>query len=190
MKKVLNVGIGGRSFTIDEDAYHKLDRYLDEFRRKTQMGFLTKEVMEDLEIRIAELFLESLSNRGEVVSIALVDRVIATLGMPDGSSSDLGQDNNSYGNAIPETPVRKLYRDPDNKLVGGVCSGLSLFSGIDLVLIRILFLIALIFGGVGFWIYIIVWFVAPLARTATQKCEMRGLPVTAENLRKFSTSAK
>lgn len=190
MKKVLNVGIGGRSFTIDEDAYHKLDRYLDEFRRKTQMGFLTKEVMEDLEIRIAELFLESLSNRGEVVSIALVDRVIATLGMPDGSSSDFGPDNSTYGNTIPEAPVRKLYRDPDNKLVGGVCSGLSLFSGIDLVLIRILFLIALLFGGVGFWVYIIVWFVAPLARTATQKCEMRGLPVTAENLRKFSTSAK
>ena len=82
--------------------------------------------------------------------------------------------------------MKKLFRDPDNKSLGGVCSGLALYLIADVVLLRVLFVIALFMGGVGFWAYIIFWIVAPMAYTAAQKCEMRGLPVTAENLRKFS----
>ncbi|MPM94864.1 hypothetical protein SDC9_142013 [bioreactor metagenome] len=88
MKKVLNVGIGGTSFIIDEDAYQKLDQYLEKFRQKTQMGIQAKDVMEDLEARIAELFNEFLKSNQEVVNIALVNRVIAQLGMPDGEVND------------------------------------------------------------------------------------------------------
>ena len=85
MKQVLNVGIGGRSFVIDEDAFDRLNSYLNAFRSKTGMGYQTKEVMDDLEMRIAEIFSESLSSRQEVVDICLVERVISQLGMPDGS---------------------------------------------------------------------------------------------------------
>ena len=85
MKQVLNVGIGGRSFVIDEDAFDRLSSYLNAFRSKTGMGYQTKEVMDDLEMRIAEIFTESMSSRQEVVDISLVERVIAQLGMPDGS---------------------------------------------------------------------------------------------------------
>ena len=83
---------------------------------------------------------------------------------------------------------KKLYRDSDNKLVGGVCSGFSCYFDVDVTVLRVLFLAALILGGFGFWIYIVVWFVAPMAKTASQKCEMRGLPINAENLRRFSNS--
>lgn len=189
MKKVLNVGIGGRSFTIDEDAYQKLDAYLEKFRQKTQMGYQTKEVMDDLEMRIAELFSDSLTSKQEVVNMALVNKVISQLGMPDGtpgssSDYDFRQDiNDSYSY---QRPVKKLYRDSDSKVIGGVCSGFAAYFDIDIMIIRVVFLIALFCGSLGFWIYVIFWIVAPLATTAAQKCEMRGLPVTAENMRKFS----
>src|SRR5574344_1778254 len=91
MKKVLNVGIGGRTFVINEDAYQKLDAYIEKFRQKTQMGFQTKEVIDDLEMRIADLFTESLGNNRDVVSLTLVNQVISQLGMPDGSSGEIGR---------------------------------------------------------------------------------------------------
>jgi len=185
MKKVVNVGIGGRSFIIDEDAYQKLENYLTKFRERTKMGVQTGDVMEDLEQRIAELFSESLRTGQEVVNQALVNRIIAQLGMPDGEAAE---DDFSSKKETTHSgyAAKRLYRDPDNKSLGGVCSGLALYLNLDISLVRVLFFISLFMGGIGFWAYIIFWIVAPLATTATQKCEMRGIPVTAENLRKYS----
>ncbi len=189
MKKVVTVGIGGRSFVIDEDAYQKLERYLAKFRQKTGEGSEAADIMEDLEQRIAELFYEELSGKGEVVSISMVNRVVDQLGMPDGSpAEDFGEGNsNATFNTPPFAAIKRLYRDPDNRVIGGVCSGLGHYLNIDMVIIRVIFAISLFMGGLGFWAYIIFWIVAPQAMTASQKCEMRGIPVTAENLRKFSS---
>jgi phage shock protein PspC (stress-responsive transcriptional regulator) len=85
-----------------------------------------------------------------------------------------------------ENVVRKLFRNPDDKKIAGVCSGLAVYFGLDVTIIRIVFLAALIFGFTGFWIYLIVWIVAPEAKTPVEKCELRGLPTTEENLQKFS----
>lgn len=85
-----------------------------------------------------------------------------------------------------QTPTKRLYRNPDDKRVGGVCSGLSIFFGIDVVLIRVIFLIALFFGTCGFWMYLAVWIAAPEALTADQKCELHGLPKTEDNLKRFT----
>ena len=183
MKKVINVGIGGRSFVIDEDAYQQLEKYLEKFRDKIGMGVQTKDVMEDLEQRISELFAESLKSEQEVVNLSLVSKVISQLGMPDGSPAD--DDFNSF-ETVNKVVTKRLYRDPDSRVIGGVCSGLAYYLNVDVVLVRVLFCIAFMLGGVGFWGYIIFWIVTPLANTASKKCEMRGLPVTAENLRKFS----
>ena len=189
MKKVVTVGIGGRSFVIDEDAYQKLERYLAKFRQKTGEGSEAADIMDDLEQRIAELFYDELSKSVEVVNISVVNRVIAQLGMPDGTAADDSADfaNQSASAGLNQTVVKRLYRDPDNRIIGGVCSGLSYYVNIDMVLIRVIFAISLFLGGLGFWAYIIFWIIAPQAMTASQKCEMRGLPVTAENLRKFSS---
>lgn len=189
MKKVVTVGIGGRSFVIDEDAYQKLERYLDKFRQKTGNGNEAADIMEDLEQRIAELFYEELSGKGEVVNISSVNKVISQLGMPDGSPVDESSDYSSEPSATAanQTVVKRLYRDPDNRVIGGVCSGLGHYLNIDMIIIRVIFGISLFMGGLGFWAYIIFWIVAPQAMTAAQKCEMRGIPVTAENLRKVSS---
>ena len=97
----------------------------------------------------------------------------------------------AYGAGAEEQRVpKKLFRDSDDRMIGGVCSGLGFYLGADPVLVRVLFLIALLFGTLGFWVYLIIWIVAPLAVNPVQKCEMRGLAPTAENLGKFSNKSK
>ncbi len=196
MKQVLNVGIGGRSFVIDEDAFERLNSYLNAFRSKTAMGYQTKEVMDDLEMRIAEIFTESLSSRQEVVDITLVERVISQLGMPDGSDipGDCGgscsgdQSGDYWHQGRDGRAVRKLYRDKDHNVIGGVASGLACYFDIDVLVVRILFVVLFIFGSFGGWLYIILWIAVPPAVTSADKCRMRGLPVTAENIRRFHNS--
>lgn len=189
MKRVVNVGIGGKSFVMDNDAYAKLGKYLDKFKNGAGMGMQSKEVMDDLEGRIAELFTDSLGAYKEVVDIELVNRVISQLGMPNGEpfvDTDDEQSGGASGNPL-NTP-RKLYRDPQNKSIGGVCAGLAIYLNLDIALVRVIFVVCFFMGSASFWVYIILWIVAPLAKTASQKCEMYGLPVTAENIKIFSSS--
>lgn len=187
MKKTVSVAIGGRNFILDESAYNALGTYLDSFRagiRNSGDSSSCPEVMEELEMRIADLFAEKLKGR-EVVDMSIAGSVIEQLGMPDWTISP--EDN---GGRQPKEDrkghVRRFFRDTDNRLIGGVCSGLSSYMNVDVVLIRIIFVVALLLGSAGFWIYVIIWLIAPAARTAVQKCELRGIPATAENIRRFS----
>jgi len=192
MKKVLNISLGGRSFNLEEDAYKRLRDYLDHFRARlnasgTGVPFTQNaEVMEDLESRVAELFLQEIGTGGRVVNLALVERVTGQLGMPDGAP----EGPETAGEAAEEPVRKKIYRDYDNRRIGGVCSGLAVYLDVDVVLVRVLMLVALIAGTAGFWIYVICWIAIPKAATAAQKCEMYGLPVTAENLAKFTNKKK
>jgi len=184
MKKVINAGIGGRSFTIDEDAYQKLEAYLSSFRKQANMGYESKEVMDEVESRIADLFSEALSAvHQDVVNLRMVEDVIFRIGMPDGSTEFNTEEHTTGQNVNAQ---KRLYRNPDSKIIGGVCGGLAAYFDVDVTIIRILAVIALFFGSAGFWAYIVFWIVAPVAVTATQKCEMHGIPATAENIRRFS----
>ncbi len=189
MKTVVNVGIGGRSFVMDNDAYARLGNYLDKFKQSAQMGVQTKEVMDDLECRIAELFAENLGTFKDVVDIDLVNRVIGQLGMPNGEPfTDSAEESESKSSGLHSNAPRKFYRDPENKSIGGVCAGLALYFNLDVALVRVLFVLCFFMGSASFWVYIFLWIIAPLARNAAQKCEMHGLPVTAENLSRFSNA--
>lgn len=183
MKTVINLSIGGRAFTIDDDAYQKLDSYLSEFKSKIGSDWQSKEVMDEVEQRIAELFTETLGNgRQNVISLNIVNDVISRIGMPDGSAP-----SEVYTGASNVKATKKFYLDPDDKKIAGVCSGLAAYFDIDATILRILFVVAFFCGSAGFWAYIIFWIVAPKAVTAAQRCEMRGIPTTAENLRKYSS---
>ena len=185
MKKTIYAGIGGRSFTLDEDAYNRLDAYLKLFRTRVKDVSVT-EVMDDLESRIAELFTEKVGADGtRVVDIDLVNNVIDQLGMPDGSQMPGSGGAAQQEAGKPATP-HKLYRDPTSARVAGVCSGLAQYFDIDVTLVRILMLVAIFAGTAGFWVYVILWIVVPKAMTAAQQCEMCGLAPTAENLAKFA----
>lgn len=188
MKKTINVAIGGCSFTIDEDAYKTLDEYLERFRDALDKSSSSTDVMDELEGRIADLLKARLRGR-EVVDLAMAQQVVGQLGYPDGyrAEEDKGKkDEYHYSGTDGENPARKLFRDPDGKKIAGVCSGLALFLGIDVTLIRVIFLVALICGSAGFWIYLVIWIAAPEAKTAAEKCELRGIPANAENIKRFT----
>ena len=189
MKKTINAAIGGCSFTIDEDAYETLNEYLENFKGALDNSSSSADVMDELEVRIADLLKSQLGGR-EVVDNRMAKEIVGLLGYPANHHPANGQtgtreqtENCEYDNV---KPVSKLFRDPDGKRIAGVCSGLALYLGVDVVVVRILFLIALICGSAGFWIYLVVWIAAPEARTAAEKCELRGIPATAENIRRFT----
>lgn len=200
MKKVVNASVGGRSFSMDEDAYARLVAYFNHFKDRLGADAQTarEEVMSDLEGRIAELFDQGIGGASyRVVDLALVSKVVGQLGMPDGSAEpteDFSENSNSRKTSGPDfsysgkkgSAGRKFYRDPDSKAIGGVCSGLAALLDIDVTLVRIILLLALIFWGTGFLIYVILWIVVPEARTAAQKCEMHGMEPTAEYMAQFT----
>lgn len=187
MKKVVNAAIGGRSFVMDEDAYSKLRKYLEAFRKGGKLGPQSQEVMDGIEERIAELFSEGLGPYRNMVDTMLVERIIAQLGMPDGEPYiENGTDPISdifSGNR----PSRKFYRNPNDKSIAGVCSGIATYLNIDVLLVRILFVVALFLGSSGFWVYVILWIAAPMAQTPAQMCELYGIPATEENMKRFSS---
>lgn len=201
MKKVMNASIGGAGFLLDEDAFLRLQAYLQAFRERLaagsgQVGYQAGEVMDDLEARIAELFRSEVGVSSRVVDLELTNKVIAQLGMPDGGSFTDGAGSAKQEGKGPrpfwekgELP-RKLYRDPYDRMIAGVCSGLAQYFGLDTALIRVLMVVLLVTGTAGFWIYIILWIIAPKAETAAQQCEMHGLPVTAENMARFSSFSR
>lgn len=187
MKKVTNVSLGGRNFTLDDDAYNRLSGYLEHFRARLTVSESQKaEVMDEIEGRIAELFYKEIGDSGRVVTLPMVEQVASTLGMPDGTA-----ESGASTGTTPERPsARKLYRDPDDKKLAGICSGLSYYLDADVTLIRVLMLVALVFGSAGFWIYLILWIAVPMADTPAKKCEMRGIPGTAENMSRFTSYKK
>ena len=195
MKKTINVAIGGCSFTIDEDAYNTLNEYLERFKGALDSSSSSADVMDELEGRIADLMKAKLGGR-EVVDMRIAQEVVAQLGYPQGyrpseanNAGGNARDEYHYSGTDGERPVRKLFRDPDDKKLAGVCSGLALFLGVDVTLIRIIFLVAFICGSAGLWIYLVIWIAAPEARTAAEKCELRGIPANAENIRRFTQGA-
>ncbi len=178
MKKVVTVNIGGFCFTIEEEAHTKLSRYLDTYKSSFADKKEADEVMEDIESRIAEIFREQRPLPHQVVDMALVDKVILIMGTPEGAATF----EKATTEPLSGHRLKRLYRDPDHQVFGGVCSGLSAYFGIDMIIVRVLFIAALFFGSFGFWVYIILWAVTPKALTIAQKLEMQGDPVTIENI--------
>ena len=185
MKKVVTANIGGFCFTVEEEAFNKLERYLDNYANSFSDKKEAAEVMEDIESRIAEIFREQAPLPQQVVDMASVNKVIAMMGVPEGQTSfnENERHRHSFSSANTSAPhARKLYRDPDHVVFGGVCSGLAAYFGLDIVLVRVLFIAAIFLGAFGFPLYIILWLVIPKAVTIAQKLEMHGDPVTVENI--------
>ncbi len=200
MKTVLTVGIGGKSFTIETEAYSDLKNYLNAFKNNSKLGVQSDETMKDLETRIAELFSTKIDSFRNVVDSKMVDEITAQLGMPDGQpyvknaqgesgqSADANVNGGSYNYKM--VPPHKLYRDPGRHTLGGVCTGLAYYFNLDPVLMKVIFIIAFLAGLFGFLVYIILWIVIPRAINPVQMCELYGIPPTAENLARFAPMFK
>lgn len=180
MKKALQISIAKTIFTIEEDAYAMLEKYLNEVKEHFKSTEGSDEIVSDIENRIAEQLLES----GEkIVSLPLIQKVVDTMGKVEdfGDSGDISSEEEPKSDK--KNPLRKkLYRNPDDLLIGGVCSGLGAYFGVDPVWVRLFFVVLTLFSGFGIVAYIVLWIVVPEAKTNSQKLEMTGSPITLETL--------
>ena len=187
MKKTLTVNLGGTVFHIDEDAYRLLDNYLCNLKLHFRKQEGAEEIVDDIEARISELFLEKLNAGSQVITLADVEEVIARVGKPEDEEEKRTSSGTSAASAT-YTSRRRLYRNSDDKILGGVMGGLAAYLGWDPTLLRLLALVILICGyGTLIPVYIICWLVIPEARTAAEKLSMRGEAVTVENIGKTVT---
>jgi phage shock protein PspC (stress-responsive transcriptional regulator) len=186
MNKTVNINLGGMFFHIDEDAYQKLNRYFEAVKRSLSNSTGKDEIMKDIEMRIAELLTEK--NRGDkqVVGMKDVEEVIVVMGQPeDYRIDDEGTPETTYAFNAATKRKKKLYRDKDKGLIGGVAAGFGHYLGIDALWIRILFIVSpFITFGTSLVIYVILWILMPPAETTAEKLEMTGEPVNISNIEK------
>lgn len=189
MKKTIKINISGLVFNIDEDAFDRLSKYLDKLQRRYSGTPGGSEILADIESRIAEIFQSRSSDEKQVINIEDVEAVVAILGEPE-EFADIEEDEDQDPDAgTHERPHysggrRRLYRDKDNNIVGGVCSGVGEYFGVDPVIVRILFVIFVLLWGTGLLIYILLWLVIPEAKTTAEKLEMKGENINVSNIEK------
>ncbi|UCH14357.1 MAG: PspC domain-containing protein [Bacteroidales bacterium] len=203
MKKAVQINIGGRYFHIDEDAYQVLNEYLDSLRahfEKEKEG--GSEIIEDIEQRMTELFTNRLTDSKQVISIEDVREVIKILGRiedfefideanesgeeeeEEEKEEGEGEEKGEKETTFKRKENRRLYRDPDNSYLGGVAGGLGAYFNIDPLWIRLVFVALIFANGFGVILYFILWVIVPKARTTAQKLQMKGEPVTIQNIEK------
>jgi phage shock protein PspC (stress-responsive transcriptional regulator) len=183
MKKTFTINISGTVFHIEEDAYEVLQKYLINLKNHFGTGEEGKEILADIEARIAEIFIENSSGSQKVVSIDMVNSAIEIMGSPE----DFEPDETEVETTTPEETKRKrrLYRDPDHRVIGGVCGGLGAYFNMDPVILRIIFVVLLFATtGAAFLAYIILWIAVPKAKNTAQRLEMRGQEATVKNIEK------
>ncbi len=179
MKKTMTVSLSGSIFNLEEDAYNVLNGYLKrlEFHFANEEG--KQEIISDIETRIAEHLRETIKQESQAVDIHEINRIIKIMGEPGEIEGEENMKNNIQNDY---RSYRRLYRDADDKILGGVCSGIGYYWRIEPLVLRLLFVFTLFWGGLGLITYIILWIAVPPAITSSQKLEMKGEPVTADNL--------
>jgi phage shock protein PspC (stress-responsive transcriptional regulator) len=190
MKTTITINLGGIVFHIDDDAYEMLHTYLMAVEKQFKNDDEQREVMSDIEARLSELFSETLGQKRDVIMKEDVSKIVEIMGEPevfydnDAQNKSNNSSNSKSRRTTNQKPSKRLYRSRSNRLLAGVCGGLAAYFNIDPIVFRIIFIILLFAGSVGFWIYIILWIVIPEAATTAQKLEMHGEAITIENIKK------
>ncbi|WP_312187135.1 PspC domain-containing protein [Sphingobacterium sp.] len=189
MNKTIIININSIVFHIEEDAYEVLRSYMIDIKKHFGQSEDSKEILEDIENRISEMFTEKIqAGSKEVLNMEDVNAVIDQMGRVSDFETE---DQDDYASFQRQTNSdgfkvgKKLMRDPDDKVFSGVCSGLGHFFGIEAKWVRLLFALFVVIGGSGVLVYVILWIVMPLAITRADKMEMRG---EAPNIHNFKRS--
>ncbi|HHT22368.1 MAG TPA: PspC domain-containing protein [Bacteroidales bacterium] len=197
MKKTFTINLNNIVFHIDDDAYELLQSYLAEVGNHLKSESEKADIMNDIEARIAELFTERMDRQKNVITIEDVDAIITIMGKPsqfvdtDEEESSYSSESASADNEQAKTGSKKYYRDVDNRLLGGVASGLAAYLNWDIALVRVIFLVlAFITSGTFVLIYLLMWIIVPKAVTAAQKLEMKGEDVNIETIKNIIVDAK
>jgi|AntRauTorckE6833_2_1112554.scaffolds.fasta_scaffold01853_2 phage shock protein PspC (stress-responsive transcriptional regulator) len=177
MKKNITINIKGLVFHIDEDAYEKLNQYLNEVKHYFSHQDGASEIIDDIEARISELLAEHLDNQKQVVTIKDVNHVIKIMG----TTAEMQEGKNAEEEAFQQKRAKRLFRDPENKILGGVAGGMAAYFNIDALWFRLAFVL-LSFFALGPLAYIVFWVAVPMARTTAEKLEMKGEKVNIDTI--------
>jgi phage shock protein PspC (stress-responsive transcriptional regulator)/sulfur carrier protein ThiS len=184
MNEVTKINLGRQVFTIAADAQSDLTIYLDAIKKEVS----DKEVVEEVEIRMAELLVEQGLNADKVVLKKDVEFLKKQLGNPKDFKED-GEETEEQDKATT-TVSKRLFRDTSNAMIAGVASGLATYMGLDVLLVRLVFvLILFVTFGWGILIYILLWLLVPEAKTASDRLQMAGQPVTVSGIKKAAKDA-
>jgi phage shock protein PspC (stress-responsive transcriptional regulator) len=181
MKKTLTINLGGMIYHIDEDAFELLRDYLEKIKQELASAESAEEIYNDIEARIAEILSEKLKNNNEVVTLVDIQEIISLMGKP----GDISGNGDTGRSKSERRQYRRMYRDPDNRMIGGVCSGLAAYWNQDPTLVRVIFVLLAMFGMAGLLIYLVLWIILPEAITVAQKLEMHGEAVTISSITDF-----
>jgi phage shock protein PspC (stress-responsive transcriptional regulator) len=180
MKITVSINLGGYSFNIDEDAYSELKRYLKNLEIHFAGEESSSEILSDIESRMSELFRSRLTSYKQVINITDVSEIISIMGNPEDFSDNEGP---SPKEKFSTPGPHRMYRDPDKRIIGGVCAGMGAYWDIEPWIIRAIFLALVMAGGLGVLIYLILYIVLPEAKTTAQRIEMKGDPVNIHNIK-------
>jgi len=185
MNKTVSINLSGQVFQIDEQAYDKLKLYLENIRARFSTADGGAEIIADIESRIAELFFERLNDKKQVITLADVEAMMQAMGKPE-EFEVAGGSGSEQTTTKQSSTTRRLFRNPDEKVLGGVCSGLSAYFGInDPLWMRLLFIISpFLTMGTALFVYLILWIIIPEAKTSSEKLQMRGENVNISNIEK------
>ena len=194
MRKTVSVNLKGMNFLIEEDAYELLQDYMTRLNHGLRNEKGSKEISEDIEMRIAELCATLLDDKKQVIDINDIESILATLGDPsqyidEETDHSENQTKSEQDTTSSKSKDKRLFRDVENSTIAGVCAGIANFFNIDVVIIRAIFVIVFLFGGFGIPLYIILWIIVPKANTTIDKLRMRGRPITVESVREEVESA-
>lgn len=193
MKKTLSITLGGRIFSIEEDGYTALDAYLKSLRAHFASDPSVDELVHDIEFSFGEKFSEKLTKDKQVVTLSDVESVIAVVGRveeiadEDTYTSPSEEPAKEAAHEPSSSAKRRLYRNPDDRLIAGVCSGLAVYFDVDPLIIRILAIALTFVNGLGLILYLVFWVSIPAAETSLQKLEMQG---KEPNLNEFQELTK
>lgn len=188
MNKTVNINLAGIFFHIDEDAYLKLQRYLEAIKRSFTDSQGREEIISDIEARISELFTERMKTERQVIGNKEVEEVISIMGQPEDYLVDdeifEDEPSNKTNHTYRSSNSKKLYRDTDNSYIGGVSAGLAHYFGIDAIWIRLIWILLVFGAGTGVFLYILLWILVPEAKTTAEKLTMTGEAVNISNIEK------
>lgn len=193
MNKTININLSGFVFNIEEEAYERLKQYLDNVGAQFSNAEEREEIMSDIELRIAEIFQDKIGPFKEVIIMTDIDEIIDILGHPEDynegdESVDETENQNQESNNYERR--KRLFRDTEYAVLGGVCAGLGHYFDVDKTIIRILFVLLFVFFGSGILLYLILLFIVPEAKTTTEKIEMKGDFVNVESIKQHFENIK
>lgn len=188
MNEVTNIQLGREMFTIATDAYSTLQTYLHEIKK--QVGDDGEEVVEEVELRMAELLRERGISKEKVILPKDVTYLKKQLGSPkDFKDEDDTTDVSNADESDGEVVTKRLFRDTRGGIIAGVCAGLAEYTGVPTLVYRLLFIALTFASGVGVLIYLLLWFLVPEAKTSGDILQMEGRPVTVDGLKRMVKQA-